>query len=421
MFVGILRPRRLLGAVLVGAAISLAAAPTVASADNVPLVTTALTSGRLADGDAALAAAVARDPADANARFGLGIVRFMRAVEHLGQSLHRYGLRSPRTMDVPILRLPVPENPHPEVLTYAAFRAMLQTFDDELASADATLETVGATPVELRLDLGAIRLDMAGDGSARGEEPLWTVLSGMSPGRSSGSDAAPNGTVAVLDNGDAAWLRGYSHLLMAFTDFLLAYDFQPMFDGSFSLFFPRVAGHEGFGRDEDRSSGGFTGVDIEIADLVSLVHLIHWPVAEPDRLERSRAHLLRVVVLSRESWTDILARTSRAVRWMPAPDEGTVVPGLAVTRERIDAWQAVLADAEAALEGRKLVPHWRFTKGIDLKRVFSEPRPLDLVLWITGVNARPYLASGDVISTASWGQMERAFEGNFLTYAFWFN
>ena len=58
----------------------------------------------------------------------------------------------------------------------------------------------------------------------------------------------------------------------------------------------------------------------------------------------------------------------------------------------------VLDDAEAVLEGRKLVPYWRFTKGINLKRVFTEPKPFDLVLWLAGPGVRPYLEAGEMIS-----------------------
>ena len=63
--------------------------------------------GTLVAGQAELAAQVAADPGDREAQFGLGMLRFARAVEHLGQSLYRYGLTPPTRMSVPILRFPV--------------------------------------------------------------------------------------------------------------------------------------------------------------------------------------------------------------------------------------------------------------------------------------------------------------------------
>ena len=38
-----------------------------------------------------------------------------------------------------------------------------------------------------------------------------------------------------------------------------------------------------------------------IADLIAFVHLLRWPVAEPDRSASSLAHLERMVELSRET------------------------------------------------------------------------------------------------------------------------
>jgi hypothetical protein len=72
-----------------------------------------LEAGTLAAGDAELAAMLAADPANDDARMGLGAIRFVRAIETLSQGLYRYGLRPPRTMMLPIVRLPVPPNPNP--------------------------------------------------------------------------------------------------------------------------------------------------------------------------------------------------------------------------------------------------------------------------------------------------------------------
>ena len=46
------------------------------------------------------------------------MIRFVSAVEHLSQGLYRYGLRPPQSVMMPIVRLPVPENPNPEPIDY---------------------------------------------------------------------------------------------------------------------------------------------------------------------------------------------------------------------------------------------------------------------------------------------------------------
>ena len=46
--------------------------------------------------------------------------------------------------------------------------------------------------------------------------------------------------VIAFDRGDVAWLRGYCHLLMTFTEAYLAHDGQELFDHSAHLFFPKA-------------------------------------------------------------------------------------------------------------------------------------------------------------------------------------
>jgi hypothetical protein len=388
------------------------------AAEAADLVRQHLYGGTLQAGDAALTDWLAKNPNDENARFGLGLIRFTHAVERLAQSLYRYGLRAPKQSGVPILRLPVPENAHPEALTYEGFRSVLYNFVADLRSADATLADIKDGPIELSIDLGQIRVDTVGDGNKR-DDRLWALVSGAEPLPATNQKGD---FVVVLDQADVAWLRGYCHLLLAFSEAWLAYDFEEMFDDTFGLFFPRAGLAESFSHDDDRQRGGFTGSDIDIADAIAMIHLIHWPLAEPERMSHARHHLLQTIQSSRASWAAILARTDMTKRrWLPGPGQMGIFEGMNVTKERVDAWMRVLDDAEAVLEGRKLVPHWRFTKGINLKHVFTEPKPFDLVLWIAGPAARPYLESGEIISNESWSQIDRAFGGDFLTYAFWFN
>ena len=85
------------------------------------------------------------------------------------------------------------------------------------------------------------------------------------------------------------------------------------------------------------------------------------------------------------------------------------------------AWFAFLDESEAILEGRRLAPHWRFAKGIDVKAFFEKPQSFDVVLFVTGQGALPYLADGPITSPERWARIIRAFEGNFFQFAVWFN
>ena len=88
-----------------------------ADGDAAKLARQHLYAGTLGAGAAELAARAAAAPDDREARFALGLVRFAQAVEHLGQSLYRHGLRPPKSVSVPLLRFPVPLNPRPESIT----------------------------------------------------------------------------------------------------------------------------------------------------------------------------------------------------------------------------------------------------------------------------------------------------------------
>jgi hypothetical protein len=136
-------------------------------------------------------------------------------------------------------------------------------------------------------------------------------------------------------------------------------------------------------------------------------------------MRRVREGLLSVVGLSRENWRAILAETDDDREWLPSPKQTSPFQELTVTEERVQAWFALLDAGEALLEGRLLAPHWRFTKGVDVKRIFEEPREFDLVLWLTGQGALPFLADGEVMSAD--GSAASLFEGQLLRYVLWFN
>jgi hypothetical protein len=385
--------------------------------DPASLAEAHLYRGTLAQGEAELAALVARQANDATAPFALGSLQFVRAVERLAHSFHRHGLQAPRSVFVPILRLPVPPNPHPDPLSYERFREILQQFAGDLQRAEATLARVGDAEVKLRIDLAQIRLDLNGDGVIGTDEQLGSILAGLDP-RARGT--ASTTLVVAFDTGDAYWLRGYSHLLMATAEFWLAHDFRRMFEESFQLFFPRVQ-RASSPAAAPVAPGPAPNDFATIADAITFIHLLNWDVVETDRLVRAHAHLKAVTSLSRQSWGAILRESDDENEWIPSPRQTNRFPGLPVSQERVDACLRVMDEFEAVLDGRKLVPHWRLQNGFNFRRALIEHRNFDLVLSITGPGVRPFAEDGPSISAASWNEITRTFQGNFLGYAVWFN
>jgi hypothetical protein len=395
-----------------------------AAGDAAMLTRQALESGHFEAGETDLAARVAADPSDNEARFGLGMIRFGGALEHFGQRQYRYGLRTPVNPMVPVLRLPVPVNPAPEELTYEKQRENLQALLDDLAKVEATLAPMSASGTAIVIDLNAVRFDFVGDGKTEGMETLGSIIAKLrSPWGARNAPGSSSALEVKFDNADAFWLRGYCRLLSAALEFVLAYDWRNDFERAGGLFYPRIAPPPfpanalTVGRND-----GFLGDSDQIADFIVLIHELRWPLKESARLQSAYADLKQVIAMSRASWKSILAETGDDREWIPGPQQKNgVIASMPVTQVQVDAWLHALDDFDAALDGAKLVPHWRFVRGFNLKRVFFEPRDFDLVLWVAGYGATPYLEEGPSLSSSDWRQWSQAFRGNFLGYAFWFN
>jgi hypothetical protein len=325
-------------------------------------------------------------------------------------------------LDIPFLRLPVPPNPNPKTVSYDDTRKMLATFVDDLAKAEATLSNVKGNDVTLALRVGMIRLDLNADGKADDVESMWRVLAGVRAGDNEQLESAAKEFVIVFDAGDIRWLRGYCHLLQAFGNMALAYDGQEIFDHTAHIFFQKVDSPYPF---LQRGRHVFNvGEGLDAADLVALIHLIRMPVKEPQRMTSALEHFQAMAQCSRESWNLILAERDNDHEWIPNPEQQTVVPNMRVTKEMVASWQAFLDEFDKILAGKRLVPFWRGPddgRGVNLRKVFTEPRTLDLVLWVQGTAAAPYLEKGTLTRTEIWRNLWGVFQGDVLTYAAWFN
>jgi hypothetical protein len=82
-----------------------------------------------------------------------------------------------------------------------------------------------------------------------------------------------------------------------------------------------------------------------------------------------------------------------------------------------------LGESDDLLAGKRLAPFWRSKdkRGINIRRVFTEPTRLDLVLWVQGTAATRYLEEGELTRQEVWAGIGRAFGGDFLGFALWFN
>lgn len=371
----------------------------------------------------ALARRLDANPQDDPARFALGVGQVLRGVEKMAASFHRHGLRTDGLGEhVPFLRLPVPANPNPQPIGADELDQVLGAFLADLGTAQETFAKVDDPNVRLPLHVGLIRMDLDGDGNATEDEALWRLFQQVA-GRAGRGVTRENAAsfVVHLDAGDVHWFRGYCHLLSAVAEMMLAHDKRDLFERTGHLFFANVKSPHAYlaGGQRVFDFGG----DVDLADAVAFVHLMHLPVRDPKRMESARRHLLATIEQSRLSWRAILKETDDSHEWIPGPAQSTVVPNMRVTRDVIDGWLAFLDQGEAVLEGKLLIPFWRGKggQGVNLKRVFQEPRTFDLVLWVQGTAATPYLEQGDLATGDTFWRLQRMLGGDFFSFAIWVN
>ncbi len=395
---------------------------------DAPLAQKYLLEGILTEGTKALDERLKGEPKDDQARFGMGVIQFIQTFEHVGGSFYKFGLRTEKAFlrPAPEIRDFLPQNPNPETLTYAATRQVVQTFVDDLARVEATLAQINDPNVKLPLPVGLIKMDPFGQGKPISAAFLFGRIGGPGSEMSKKSEKV----IVGFDRGDVCWLRGYCHLLAAVGELLLAVDGQKAFDCTAHLLFEKVETPHGFLLESRRA------LDLDllenlpaISDVISFFHqIIRLSVKEPSRTRAALVHLEAGVAQGKEQWKHILNETDDDNEWLPNPKQ-TGVLGIRITREMIDTWLETLTEAEQVLKGKMLIPFWRDKpgeRGVNLRRVFTEPQTFDLIEWVQGTGATPYLEKGTITRFADprlARKLDSAFGGvgGIIGFGFWFN
>jgi hypothetical protein len=390
------------------------AQPPEAAKVTAPLVETYLHSGGLARGEAALNLAIEnlatknlaieKEPENSHLKFQLGVLLVFRGVERLGQNLYEHGARD-RLRSMPLLRLPVPQNPKPSPISYRSFRRILEQAAEDLARAEAVLAQVTDESVVLPLRLAEAKLDLDADG--RSTDSLIEIFKKlMQAERFSPLEANPEFLVK-FDRGDVAWLRAYCHLLMSVADLLLAFDWTDEF-------------YRGMASEFATS----TGAPDPLPQQPEFPNLV-FRIVEPARLQSFRKHLVRVCELNVETWKFVRAETDDDHEWLPNPRQGGVLR-LPVTNEMIDAWLDAIHEFHGMLNGEKLIPYIVANDGVNMRTVLSDP-PTDIDfrrIIETKVNSKYLqpLRKENSVDFVRFFRVIRVFEGPLgVAYAAWFN
>jgi hypothetical protein len=201
--------------------------------------------------------------------------------------LFRFGLKTPQNPFLPIVRLPIPANPQTERVDYARLRALYQEFLDDLSIARTTLQAFaaasGSDQSKLVLDLNAVRLNIS-SGAARGVtlglQEIYAAMDQRRPRAPAiGQQAAVETWEVAFDRADGLWLAGYSHIVSAVFEFVMAHDWQNTFEATGALFFTGAPPNKNFAPPDPTALMNAMGDGV--ADQIALLHLIHWPADEP--------------------------------------------------------------------------------------------------------------------------------------------
>ncbi len=367
-----------------------------------------------AEGLAAAEARLAGAPPDPTTDFALGGVRFLRAIETTLQTRWRLGINAERS-ELPVLRLPVPPNPNPEPFTPDSIEAIFATLIEDMAAARAPLDEIGdGDAVDLPIRISDLWFDINMNG-ARDEGEAVTNIGGLAlTGRTVRVVDAP---VLHFDTADAAWLAAYTHFLSAFAELVLAFEptehIARVTEASRAM--DAVAAETPYPNAFDMLFG-------QQIDRLAMVYFALNQKPDPAHTRAARMHLLQMIAQNRVFWTRVAAETDNSGEWIPndAQDQGlgmTVPPGTGVR------WQAVLDDAEAVLNGTRLIPHWRYREGagINLKSLLENPVPVDLAEWAHGIGLLPYIEEGERVGNDSWNDFQRLLQGDGLLYVIFLN
>ncbi len=352
-------------------------------------------------------------------RFALGGVDFLHAIEGTFQARWKMGLTD-RTGMLPLLRLPLEDNPRPDPLDPAAVTAIFTNAADQLTSAQAQLAAIPATSdFGLEISLDDLWFDVNSDGKRSKGEGIADVLGAEVMG---GSDdtAAPHALPTIrFDVADAAWLAAYADLLTGISDVIRAYDpTEPM-----TRILTARATMNKMGpvnADPFFGSGGSTGLDD--IDLIAMVLATLNQTPNHDLLLQAQSHLLAVVAENRDFWSRVALEKDNDREWLPN-DNQTSALGVEVPKGTGAAWLVMLDQFEAVLQGKLLVPYWRVgaPAGINVGRMLTDPRPIDLAGWIEGWDALPYLEKGMLVTPDATNAFDTLTAGEAPLFALYLN
>ncbi len=356
-------------------------------------------------------------PTDAE-RFALGGTQFLRAIEGSFQDRWSAGMTD-RTGMLPLLRLPLDDNPNPAPFDPKMIVGVFEHAAENLAKSRTTLTAIpGTSDFGLEIALDDIWFDDNSDGTRSKGEGIADILGLEILGGMGDSGATPQPLLTVrFDVADAAWLAAYADMLGGVSATVRAYDpTEPI-----TRVMTARATLETFGTVEaDPFFGGNSNPDA--FDMIAMILATLNQTPDKALLAEAQTHFLNMVAENRQFWSRVASEQDNAHEWLPNDQQQSVL-GIDVPPGTGAAWMVMLSDFEAVMKGDKLVPYWRVggSAGINVARMFTDPRPIDIAGWIQGWDALPYLEKGRLVSNESADAFDALTSGRAMLFALYLN
>ncbi|WP_210528007.1 hypothetical protein [Rubellimicrobium arenae] len=365
--------------------------------------------------EAALAALPAPTPSD---RFALGGVRFLAGLERALQLRYRVGLSEGMSVasGLPVLRLPLDENPRPEPFEPRMIDALFEGIEQDMAGAiDALAPIADGDEVGVEIDTADLWFDIDANGA---RSPGEGVLEIAGWALSGGFGTEMPSTTIRFDTADAAWLSAYAHLLSGLGNLILAVGPS---DGIARVLDSRAA-FDRLGRPKDTDAFSFESQSGQFVDLAAMFVMAIEGPPDAARTRAARQHLLAVVEQNRRFWNLVPREPDNDREWIPNKNQ-TSATGLLFPPGTGARWLAVLADADRVLRGERLLPYWRVgpRAGLDLAALLENPPEIDVAGVVQGASLVPYLREGPVVDGRSLQLFDALFQGDSPLYAVMLN
>ena len=157
--------------------------------------------------------------------FALAGLRFLGGIEQALQLRWKTGVQADWS-ELPILRLPIPENPDAIPFQAADFTALIKNLDADMDASREALAQLGDKPFALPIRMADLWFDINANGTREAGEGIAEVT-GMALGGGRMFGVQVQDPVLTFDTADAAWLSAYTHFLSGFASTALAYDPEP--------------------------------------------------------------------------------------------------------------------------------------------------------------------------------------------------